>query len=686
MENFVRDYGTGNEIPDPPKFISYDDPEPGSSASARQAPRYANFPRTSNRTMGMSEVLKAQVPEEEPTDAGLAGFGAGGGEGLRNGDASVTDPGALSSSPVNGIHDNVSPTSAYSQSQPTHSRNPSQALSRAAQAQADPSVKKTMISIGGNAYEVDPDQDPQGAASSPSSGTGPGGRVNVNANIGKQNDPLAEHMERLWVSAQAQGTGRRNSFSKPGAGAQSSSPAPSAGSAGVGSGAGAGAGVGSSALSAPTATRPANANRDYRNSAELVVGGPPPSSRPTSPAGPPVPAHMLPPQQTSSSPLPVEEVLQGYGQALPGERRLSINRGTSPGAGFVPSHSPNQSLGQGINRRGSVDERPRSREGFAGIGALAGGRTPSPGPSQAQANGAPQTHPHPYRIPSPAAPGSDLGISLDASGQVTHDRMAEAFRQQQQQQQQAQYQPVHSPYNHNPPQPQRQQSIPSVTSPIGPPPAQQPPYPNPNPTPSQYGQQAASPYGQQQQQQWGYGQPQQPQMYGQAQTPQPPASYASPPGGVGVQRGPSMNMHQYPGANPNQGGYQGVGGYQEPASTRRSPSPAPPGTNAPTGQYINGRPILFYGASLVPPIPPTKLCSLSKLLILTVIVLIFLWCTVKALYDYQASIDEEFDFQAGDVIAVTSTPEDGWWTGELLDDSRRVPGRTIFPSNFVCLF
>ena len=60
--------------------------------------------------------------------------------------------------------------------------------------------------------------------------------------------------------------------------------------------------------------------------------------------------------------------------------------------------------------------------------------------------------------------------------------------------------------------------------------------------------------------------------------------------------------------------------------------------------------------------------------------------SVKAMYDYSASIEEEFDFQAGDVIAVTSTPEDGWWTGELLDDSRRVPGRTVFPSNFVCLF
>jgi hypothetical protein len=59
---------------------------------------------------------------------------------------------------------------------------------------------------------------------------------------------------------------------------------------------------------------------------------------------------------------------------------------------------------------------------------------------------------------------------------------------------------------------------------------------------------------------------------------------------------------------------------------------------------------------------------------------------VKALYDYQATIDEEFDFQAGDIIAVTATPEDGWWSGELLDEARRRPGRHVFPSNFVVLF
>ena len=63
-----------------------------------------------------------------------------------------------------------------------------------------------------------------------------------------------------------------------------------------------------------------------------------------------------------------------------------------------------------------------------------------------------------------------------------------------------------------------------------------------------------------------------------------------------------------------------------------------------------------------------------------------LFFLVKALYDYTATIEEEFDFQAGDIIAVTATPEDGWWSGELLDEARRQKGRNVFPSNFVCLF
>jgi len=73
----------------------------------------------------------------------------------------------------------------------------------------------------------------------------------------------------------------------------------------------------------------------------------------------------------------------------------------------------------------------------------------------------------------------------------------------------------------------------------------------------------------------------------------------------------------------------------------------------PTGQYSEtGEPILFY---------------------------------VKALYDYTATLPEEFSFTAGDIIAVTHTEPDGWWQGELLDEARRVPGAYTFPSNFVVL-
>ncbi|KAJ7581599.1 hypothetical protein C8J56DRAFT_248686 [Mycena floridula] len=58
---------------------------------------------------------------------------------------------------------------------------------------------------------------------------------------------------------------------------------------------------------------------------------------------------------------------------------------------------------------------------------------------------------------------------------------------------------------------------------------------------------------------------------------------------------------------------------------------------------------------------------------------------VQALYPYTATIPDEFDFTAGDIIAVTSTPEDGWWGGELLDEERRGRGGWVFPSNFVRL-
>ncbi|CAG8755022.1 15948_t:CDS:2, partial [Racocetra persica] len=50
---------------------------------------------------------------------------------------------------------------------------------------------------------------------------------------------------------------------------------------------------------------------------------------------------------------------------------------------------------------------------------------------------------------------------------------------------------------------------------------------------------------------------------------------------------------------------------------------------------------------------------------------------VKALYDYKTTANEEIPFLANDVIAVLSTNADGWWEGELLDESRKKRG--LFP-------
>jgi hypothetical protein len=113
--------------------------------------------------------------------------------------------------------------------------------------------------------------------------------------------------------------------------------------------------------------------------------------------------------------------------------------------------------------------------------------------------------------------------------------------------------------------------------------------------------------------------------------------------------------HQPPAQRPN-------------SQMQRTPSPLPP-----QQATEDGTPVLFYGEFIERHSLPFILSHSSD-------------NSVRALYDYAATIDEEFDFQAADIIAVTSTPEDGWWTGELLDEARRQRGRNVFPSNFVTFF
>lgn len=208
MENFVRDYGTGNEIPDPPKFINYTNPEATQVSSTQQIPRYAQFPRSSQRQMSMAQAMRAPPPEEEPADAGMAGFGAGGSVNVpREEDYSRPS----STAPVNGVNGDgtyaASPISvAGSQAQ--------QSIIGQTAAQQGP---KQMLRVGDNAYEVDPDKDPQeqprngpGYISPVSMGAPGQGASGAGSKVGAEDDPLKQKMAEL-VSSAATGMTRRTS-------------------------------------------------------------------------------------------------------------------------------------------------------------------------------------------------------------------------------------------------------------------------------------------------------------------------------------------------------------------------------------------------------------------------------------------------------------------------------------------
>ncbi|ODO03499.1 septation protein imp2 [Cryptococcus wingfieldii CBS 7118] len=511
----------------------------------------------------------------------------------------------------------------------------------------------------------------------------------------------------------------------------------------------------------------AQSNRNsvnYSNFADDIVGSHP-TSRPTTPVMSPItgrgpsPAMMQAPKQPATH--IADEVLSQYHQAFPGEREQSRSR-----AGSVMS---NRSRSSFIEPPQQAPPSPSAqpRQGFVGIGAGGAARSPSPQPSS-------------FRSPSPSpaiSPGAlgpqNLGISLNAKGGVAQDTMAEQYRRQYQQQQQQQNQPppsapgpqmgsylgqgssqygasagrgpspapssqpgygqrgsvysapkspvaaspiVGPPAVSNRPisnygQSQQQQydqnAVPSPHSPYAP--ASQPAYgqyasstqapytqqaPAPEPNYSQrpnsgYNQGAA--YGRgpspqpQQQPMYAQNQGYQGQQYARGVSPAPGAQSqqyqrgVSPAPGAqaqqyqrGVSPAPAQAQQYARGVSPAPGaqqygrgvspvpGVQSYGydqhqqGYGQP---RRSPSPVPnqpPANATPTGQWsTTGLPVLFY---------------------------------VKALYTYEAKSSAEFDFQEGDIIAVTSTPEDGWWSGELLDEARRIAGRTDFPSNLYVFF
>ncbi|KAF7362504.1 Septation protein imp2 [Mycena venus] len=714
MENFVRDYGTGNQIPDPPAFVNFGDPNAIPTSSSRPTFRPANFARSSQRPPPMRR--NSVQPEEDEPATNAAGVGVP----VRRGDdpsaaapASVSRQntqsrrasaapvqeqqvqqqqhtnGGFSPAPNGGTSQDVSrqPTAATRKSvSPSYRVPPRDPLAEPIDPTAD-----TFIKVGPNAYKVDLTKDPTQPGPSSS-------RVPVSSS--PQNsafDPLAKQMEEL----QNQGTIRRNSRSRSNT-TQSRTRTPMEGTSTSSQNGGLYAGSSSSmSLMSLTTPSPSNATimqqhqraqspgRDYRQSAEMVAH--PSASRPASPNPAPITAAFMRPASASGPPPGSEmiaDVLTDYQQSLPGERK-SISRsnsrrgsytGAPPGAGHTYNASgSSQHSQQQQQSHGQSLARPTSQMGYAGIGTgsrsnspqpISRGPSPAPGPAPAPANVrqsfiAPPSASSSMNSRQGAASPNNLGIALDPSGRVIHDEMAQrrprrknAYNphaaQAQQPQRRLSYMGTGTPAPVAAPPPPPQQSYGAMTPyqpqpgyVPGPPPPLQPSY-----TPAPY----------------------QPAPQHQVYQPQPHASAYQTVNGLqnGLQRGASTgNGGYYPDARqqqqqqqqqlvraPQQQQQQLVRAPQQQQMqlqpvhqppVRRSPSPQP----APQQQTSDGKWILFY---------------------------------VKALFDYRATIDEEFDFQEGDIIAVTATPEDGWWSGELLDDSRRVPGKHIFPSNFVVLF
>lgn len=619
MENFVRDYGTGNMIPDPPGATDYNSPDAIPASSSDLTYHHADFGRVtrphkkrpvadkltdedppkskrdhdiqpSRHSSPSPSPIRPPIPlEEEEPLVNMAGLGAG------TAKVPTEDPPV----PVTNGNSNVS----------------RKATSVSRKAVVDPNTGETIahnaetfMKIGDSAYKVDLSNDPQAASSAHSSIASPRAQTPAGSI-----DPLAKTLEELTREVSTTGSIRRNGTYRqsqppppppPHVGSSSyqrngpsPSPAPSR----------------KQTLDAPSTqpVRSASPSRDYRNSAEMVVGVHPSVSRSTSPnvvsapAGPTA-AFMQPRNSMGQGPSEsdIQGMLADYQQSLPGERK-SIGQSASRRASFSAASPSNENVAHHAHTHSQSLARPPSGMGHAGVGAHGGSRSASPqpmsrGPSPAPGYIVPPLAPSPslQRAKSP----NDIGIALDASGRVMHDEMALRYQQQQQQQQpprhapppqqQAPPPPHQQPMYQPPPPPQQQQPMqrqPTYIPPPPPPvqaiPIQQPSYASP-----------AAP---------GYRNP--PYSAPPPQTQYPPApSYPaySPPNSAGVQRGPSTGGGYYGNGPPAPAAVRQMsahvqsasGGYQ-PASYGRhtTPSPQPPPPSQPPAQ---DDPVLFYGASV----------------------------------------------------------------------------------------
>ncbi|KAJ3473014.1 hypothetical protein NLI96_g13166 [Meripilus lineatus] len=363
---------------------------------------------------------------------------------------------------------------------------------RAPDANAEPIDPRhqAMLKIGDNAYPVDLTNDPQARSGSsmngrPGTGGGGGGGGGgasgngVGHRVGHQDDPLAQQMEQLRNGASSVNSMRKNTL--PGGSSSSNGPSMTGDN-----------------LSPPPGSRGGGApNRDYRRSAEFVVGGLPPgvvlppSSRPTSPSpSAPTANFMKPPSQIQTQGMDmgigdVQNVVADYQQSFPGERKSVSRPGSrasvygqsqqsqigsamgrpvsSEGNGFVGQRStspqpypvqgmqPPQPQPSPVNRRNSYRVGPggggpplvstpstTSNVSNAGPGSTI---SPSSVSSISSVTGrsnsisVPQIPAHQQR---PTSPSNSVGIALSADGGVALDVMRDRYQQQQVQQVQSQ--------------------------------------------------------------------------------------------------------------------------------------------------------------------------------------------------------------------------------------------------------
>ena len=535
MENFVRDYGTGNQIPDPPAFVNYNMPDAIPSSSSRRTTHPAQFVRATQRELPLQNSAK---PDSEEPVVNTAGIGAGGG---RRSEL-YTEPPDLTRRPTqsraqaqqavyaNKVSNNQpaysvgpsapGPTGQPPQRKPTYSSQAPSQTSQIPRIPQDPHAEtidptaETYIKVGNNAYKVDLSKDPQQQdrtkAPSPSIRSNASSPVKPIGNGSATVDPLAKQLEELQNAVSSTGSIRRNTLNRPTMATQVQEQRPSSRPR---------TSPGPSTLSPPaTSTSLAGGSnsqstspgpvRDYRNSAEVVVGTHPAAaaavaaSRPASP-NPPTAAFMVPRPATPSGSEVVQEVLADYHQSLPGERKSLSRQGsrrgsfsTQPGQQNLsgpPQHQSNLNQGQSLARPPST--------GHAGIGAH-GSRSNSPQPQSRGPSPAPGSVINSYIAPPPQgvvrAPSPNaVGIVLDPSGRVLHDDMAHGYQQQ----------PQHRLQQQRPGPPQQQQIQPQYNPPVVPQQQQQ----------------------QQQARRSSYMSVPPPQQQAYAVTPPPPTLYQAPP-------------------------------------------------------------------------------------------------------------------------------------------------------------